>query len=137
MLEPAKSYQHAWSSPVTWCEVLKSHTEFMDQHKIDEQPSYYQFSSAGNSAQEPDQWFEPCQVWEVMAADLSISPVYQAAMGVVHDSKGIALRFPRFIRIREDKNADQATNAEQVADMYRNQSFISGNNAGTAFDDED
>jgi len=106
-------------------EDLKTHTAFFDQHRVDDQPSYYAFNGGG--ANEPDVWFEPCQVWEVNAADLSISPVYQSAVGLVHEEKGIALRFPRFIRIREDKNAEQATNAEQIADMYRNQSFIKGN----------
>jgi DNA ligase-1 len=31
----------------------------------------------------PDVWFEPKVVWEVLAADLSLSPVYTAAKGLV------------------------------------------------------
>ena len=31
----------------------------------------------------PDVWFEPKVVWEVLTADLSLSPVYTAAHGMV------------------------------------------------------
>lgn len=31
----------------------------------------------------PDVWFEPKMVWEVLAADLSLSPIYSAAKGSV------------------------------------------------------
>jgi DNA ligase-1 len=31
----------------------------------------------------PDVWFEPKVVWEVLTADLSLSPVYTAAQGLV------------------------------------------------------
>lgn len=31
----------------------------------------------------PDVWFEPKVVWEVLSADLSLSPVYTAAHGLV------------------------------------------------------
>ncbi|KAG6890419.1 hypothetical protein C0995_008773 [Termitomyces sp. Mi166 len=84
----------------------------------------------------PDVWFEPKVVWEVLTADLSLSPVYTAAQGLVEE-RGISLRFPRFIRIRDDKDADDATSPEQIAEMYERQALAQSNGRKKGVDADD
>jgi len=60
-------------------EDLENHTKFFKDHVISQTKSYYRF----DSSHEPDHWFEPIQVWEIKCADLSLSPVHRAAIGIV------------------------------------------------------
>merc|ERR1712179_439662 len=98
---------------------LADHFTFFKDHVSETPKAYYRLNGAV-----ADVWFEPVQVWEVKAADLSISPVYAAASGIVDPEKGISLRFPRFLRIRDDKKPDQATSSTQVAEFYNKQEQI-------------
>ncbi|EPR57970.1 putative DNA ligase 1 [Toxoplasma gondii GT1] len=98
-------------------EALQQHHKALSDRIISHKKPYYDVSPK----LEADVWFEACQVWECRAADLSISPVHTAGIGEKSPDKGIGLRFPRFLRVREDKNPEQATTSTQIVEMYTNQ----------------
>jgi len=109
--------------------VLEERSVSLRRHIIPEPKSYYRYGDVG-----VDVWFEDVEVWEVKTADLSISPVHRAALGLVDTNKGISLRFPRLVRLREDKTPVEATSSIQVAEMYRAQKINHGAGANDADD---
>jgi DNA ligase-1 len=56
--------------------------------------------------------FEPTLVFEVGYAELQVSPTYDG---------GFALRFPRFVRIRDDKDVPEIETLESIRDRYQRQ----------------
>ncbi|CAJ0541985.1 Ff.00g083240.m01.CDS01 [Fusarium sp. VM40] len=117
-------------------QVLEELHKQLSDITIDRPKPFYSHSSGGQH--QPDVWFEPRYVWEVKTADLTLSPRYKAGAKEGVDpsgNKGISLRFPRFIRVRDDKKADAATTSRQVAEMYRKQESVT-KNKGPSVDDD-
>ncbi len=75
-----------------------------------------------NSRLEADVWFEPRIVIEVIASEITLSPLHTCAMNAIREGNGLALRFPKFTgRVREDKSAEDATSVDEILSMYRRQ----------------
>jgi DNA ligase-1 len=73
-----------------------------------------------DARQQPDVWFEPGLVLEILSAELTLSPNYTAGWGQVKDDSGLAMRFPRFTgRWRDDKGPQDATTTGELVDLYR------------------
>ncbi|CEP62577.1 DNA ligase (ATP) CDC9 LALA0_S05e08724g [Lachancea lanzarotensis] len=100
-------------------EMLQKLYDDLKPTEIDKPKAFYVYSESAP----PDVWFEPTMLFEVLTADLSLSPVYKAGSGSY--DKGISLRFPRFIRIRDDKGVEDATSSEQVIEFYEAQAHMS------------
>jgi DNA ligase-1 len=64
----------------------------------------------------PDVWVAPEIVCSVRADDITRSPVHTA--GRTETGPGYALRFPRIMGYRPDKNACDATTVHEVAQLY-------------------
>lgn len=81
-----------------------------------QKPSFIEYSGPS-----PDIWFEPNEVWEMAFADITLSPTYTAAIGLVSDERGLSLRFPRFLKKRDDKGIEEASTNEFLAGLWRKQ----------------
>ncbi|MDO5852833.1 MAG: ATP-dependent DNA ligase [Thermoplasmata archaeon] len=74
----------------------------------------------------PDVWFDPAVVLEVVAAEITLSPIHTAARDVIKEGAGLGIRFPRFTgRVRDDKSPEQCTTVGEIVDMYSMQAHDS------------
>ncbi|MBI4150435.1 hypothetical protein HY488_03455 [Candidatus Woesearchaeota archaeon] len=62
----------------------------------------------------PDVWFSPGIIVEIVGAEFTKSPNHTCGM---EHGQGYALRFPRLVRIRDDKKAEQATTVKEIVRM--------------------
>jgi DNA ligase-1 len=68
----------------------------------------------------PSVWVEPAVVVEILADEITRSPLYPA--GARNGEPGYALRFPRLIRFREDdKKPEDATTVTEILELYGQQ----------------
>ena len=86
-----------------------------DSANVIPRPSYVEYAG------EPEVWFEPQEVWELVFADITLSPTYTAAIGLVSEDRGLSLRFPRFLKVREDKSIEEASDSNFLAELWRKQ----------------
>ncbi len=110
----------------------KDYYEEGGDHVLGGKPSYVDYD-AGH----PDVWFEPQEVWEMAFADITISPTYTAAIGLISDEKGLSLRFPRFLKKREDKGIEEASTSDFLAGLWQKQAAKVPESAGGVVEDED
>ncbi len=68
-----------------------------------------------------DVWVVPERVYEIQGADLSTSPVHTCALDEIKENVGIAIRFPRFVRFRDDKKPELATTTSEVIEAFKKQ----------------
>jgi DNA ligase-1 len=79
--------------------------------EVEEKPKEYEVAKT----LEPDLWCKPALVVEILADEITKSPLH---------SSGLALRFPRLIKFRDDKNPDQATSLKELQHLFEMQRVI-------------
>lgn len=75
-----------------------------------------------NSKLEADVWFEPNVVIEIIASEITLSPLHTCGMNAIRERSGLALRFPKFTgRVRDEKNSEDSTTVNEVINLYKKQ----------------
>lgn len=94
---------------IEWKEQKKA----CDQLKVDHKPANVE------CAKElfPDVWTSPELVCMIRADEITKSPLHTA--GLTDKDLGFALRFPRFMGPRPDKKARDASNIDEIKQLYR------------------
>ena len=74
------------------------------------------------SSIEADIWFEPELVLEIVASEITLSPIHKTGLDMIRKDTGFALRFPKFTgKIRTEKSVEDASVDEEVIALYKNQ----------------
>ncbi len=75
-----------------------------------------------DSSMDADIWFEPELVIEIVASEITLSPIHKTGLDYIRKNTGFALRFPKFTgKIRTEKLAEDASTDEEVMALYKNQ----------------
>jgi DNA ligase-1 len=75
-----------------------------------------------DSKLQADVWFDPNIVIEIIASEITLSPLHTCGMNAIREGSGLALRFPKFTgRIREEKSPEDATTVDEVINLYKKQ----------------
>lgn len=97
-------------------EDLLSFPELLDGERVEDKPGNV------DSLIDAEVWFRPKVVMEILGDEITLSPIHTCAFDRLREESGLAVRFPRFLRLREDKAPEDATTVAEIVDMYRAQS---------------
>ncbi len=97
-------------------EDLLSFPELLDDERVEDKPRNV------DSLIDAEVWFRPKVVMEILGDEITLSPIHTCAFGRLREESGLAIRFPRFLRLRKDKAPEDATTVDEIVDMYRAQS---------------
>ena len=121
------SYDYDTDTFTSICKVGTGFTdEYLDQlYQILSDKVTLKKNPRIDSEMEADVWFEPELVIEVVASEITLSPIHRAARDEVRKGAGLALRFPKFTgKIRIEKFAEDASTNEEVVTLYKGQKKI-------------
>ena len=81
-----------------------------------------------DSEMEADVWFEPELIIEVVASEITLSPIHKTALDIIRKGSGLALRFPKFTgKIRIEKSVHDSSTDEEVLSLYKGQYKVNKN----------
>ena len=81
------------------------------------------------SEMEADVWFEPELVLEIVASEITLSPIHKTALDTIRKGTGLALRFPKFTgKIRVEKGSEDASTDDEVYSLYKGQTKVTDTN---------
>jgi DNA ligase-1 len=91
-------------------EEMEKFQKMLDEERVKRPPSNLDY------AMEPDFWVHPKYVVEVAYDNITRSPTHTCGKEA---GKGLALRFPRMVRIRDDKGPFNSTTTKEVEEIFR------------------
>jgi DNA ligase-1 len=96
-------------------EDLLNFPDLLDGERVEDKPRNV------DSMLKAEVWFTPKVVMEVLGDEITLSPIHTCAFGRLREESGLAIRFPRFQRLRQDKAPEDTTTVDEIVDMYRAQ----------------
>lgn len=91
-------------------EEMKKFAEELGKMKVAKPPADLDYKI------EPDFWVKPKIVVEIAYDNITKSPVHTCGE---EEGKGFALRFPRLVRVRDDKGPYDVTTTKEIKEMYK------------------
>lgn len=96
-------------------QMLQELHDLLMKHRVSHKPARV------DSEVIPHEWVTPKFVVEVRADEITQSPMHTAGK---ENGTGYALRFPRILKLRNDKTPEQATSVKEILDMYKEQKRV-------------